>query len=138
MTIVVIYIGYSDAYHKYDTMNLVLQFDHHPYQSSCQSAEWNLCEEAVVSTYPGIWSFTGEFFAFSLAEPEEDYLNTFNIEGIRSRSLFIFRETVEPSRPNWMDYLKEQKITSHQIQDSKYSTFLIIFITSSSVVISPG
>jgi DNA-binding Lrp family transcriptional regulator len=52
------------------------------------------------------------FFAFTLAEPEEAYVNTFKLEGVRSCSLFIFKETVEPKRPNWMDGLIEQKITS--------------------------
>jgi DNA-binding Lrp family transcriptional regulator len=49
-------------------------------------------------------------FAFTLAEPEEAYVNTFKIEGVRSRSLFIFKETVEPRRPNWIDDMIEQKI----------------------------
>ncbi len=51
------------------------------------------------------------FFAFTLAEPEETYVNTFKIEGVRSCFLFIFKEVVEPKRPNWMDCLIEQKIT---------------------------
>ncbi|MCD6037875.1 MAG: hypothetical protein K0S67_1763, partial [Nitrososphaeraceae archaeon] len=52
------------------------------------------------------------FFAFTLAEPEEAYVNTLELEGVRSCSLFIFKETVEPKRPNWMDDLIEQKIAS--------------------------
>ena len=52
------------------------------------------------------------FFAFTLAEPEEAYVNTLKLEGVRSCSLFIFKETLEPKRPNWMDGLIEQKITS--------------------------
>ena len=54
----------------------------------------------------------GNFFAFTLAEPEEAYVNTLKLQGVRSCSLFIFKETVEPKRPNWMDGLIEQKITS--------------------------
>ena len=50
------------------------------------------------------------FFAFTLAEPEEAYVNTLELKGVRSCSLFIFKETVEPKRPNWMDGLIEQKI----------------------------
>jgi DNA-binding Lrp family transcriptional regulator len=50
------------------------------------------------------------FFAFTLAEPEEAYVNTFKIEGVRSCSLFIFKEIVEPKRPNWIDNLIKQKI----------------------------
>jgi DNA-binding Lrp family transcriptional regulator len=52
------------------------------------------------------------FFAFTLAEPEEAYVNTLNLEGVRSCSLFIFKETVEPKRPNWSDGLIVQKIAS--------------------------
>ena len=52
----------------------------------------------------------GNFFAFTLAEPEEAYINTLKLEGVRSCSLFIFKETVEPKRPNWIDDLIEQKI----------------------------
>jgi DNA-binding Lrp family transcriptional regulator len=52
------------------------------------------------------------FFAFTLAEPEEAYINTIKLEGVRSCSLFIFKEIVEPKRPNWMDVLIEQKIAS--------------------------
>jgi DNA-binding Lrp family transcriptional regulator len=51
-------------------------------------------------------------FAFTLAEPEEAYVNTLKLQGLRSSSLFIFKETVEPKRPNWMDALIEQKIAS--------------------------
>jgi hypothetical protein len=49
-------------------------------------------------------------FAFTLAEPEEAYVTTLNLDGVRSCSLFIFKETVEPRRPNWMDGLIGQKI----------------------------
>ena len=52
------------------------------------------------------------FFAFTLGEPEETYVNTFKLEGVRLCSLFIFKEIVEPKRPNWMDGLIEQKIAS--------------------------
>ncbi len=52
------------------------------------------------------------FFAFTLAEPEEAYVNTIKLEGVRSCSLFIFKETVEPKRPSWMDDLIGQKIGS--------------------------
>jgi DNA-binding Lrp family transcriptional regulator len=50
------------------------------------------------------------FFAFTLAEPEEVYVNTLKLDGVRSCSLFIFKETIEPDRPNWIDDLIEQKI----------------------------
>jgi hypothetical protein len=52
------------------------------------------------------------FFAFTLAEPEEVYVNTLKLDGVRSCSLFIFKETVESRKPNWIDDLIEQKIAS--------------------------
>ena len=49
-------------------------------------------------------------FAFTLAEPEEAYVNVLKLEGVRSCSIFIFKEIVEPKRQNWMDDLINQKI----------------------------
>lgn len=56
------------------------------------------------------------FFAFTLAEPEGTYINTLKLEGVRSCSLFIFKETIEPRRPNWIDGLIEQKIASSSLK----------------------
>ena len=57
------------------------------------------------------------FFGFTLAEPEDTTVNALKLEGVRSCSLFIFKETVEPRKPNWMDNLIEQKImSSKQLQ----------------------
>jgi DNA-binding Lrp family transcriptional regulator len=56
--------------------------------------------------------FLANFFAFTLSEPEDAYVNTLKLEGVRSCSLFIFKESGEPKRPNWMDCLIEQKITT--------------------------
>jgi DNA-binding Lrp family transcriptional regulator len=56
------------------------------------------------------------FFAFTLAEPEEAYINTLKLEGVRSCSLFVFKETIEPRRPNWIDGLIEQKIASSPLK----------------------
>jgi DNA-binding Lrp family transcriptional regulator len=58
------------------------------------------------------------FFAFTLAEPEEAYVNTLKIEGVRSCSLYIFKETVEPKRPNWMDGLIKRKVASSSSKSS--------------------
>ena len=49
-------------------------------------------------------------FAFTLAEPEAAYVNVLKLEGVRSCSIFIFKEIVEPKRQNWMDDLIDQKI----------------------------
>lgn len=51
-------------------------------------------------------------FAFTLAEPEQAYVNALKIESVSSCSVFIFKETIEPKRPNWMDHMISQKIGS--------------------------
>ncbi len=57
------------------------------------------------------------FFSFTLAEPEEAAVNALRLEGVKSCSLFIFKETIEPQRPNWMDNLIEQKISTFNSRD---------------------
>jgi DNA-binding Lrp family transcriptional regulator len=52
------------------------------------------------------------FFAFTLAEPEDTSVNALKLDGVRSCSLFIFKEIVEPKRPNWMDHQIQQEIIS--------------------------
>lgn len=52
------------------------------------------------------------FFGFTLAEPEEAAVNALRLDGVKTCSLLVFKETIEPQRPNWMDGLIEQKITS--------------------------
>ena len=49
-------------------------------------------------------------FFFFFSEPEEVYVTTLKLDGVRSCSLFILKETIEPERPNWIDHLIEQKI----------------------------
>jgi DNA-binding Lrp family transcriptional regulator len=51
------------------------------------------------------------FFGFTLAEPEEAAVKALEFEGVRSCSLLIFKEIIEPKRPNWIDALIEQKIS---------------------------
>lgn len=50
------------------------------------------------------------FFGFTLAEPEEAVVTTLEIEGVRACSVLIFKEAIEPQRPNWLDKLIEEKI----------------------------
>jgi|GEM_PF-773503 DNA-binding Lrp family transcriptional regulator len=68
-----------------------------------------------------LWSVRGSatvgvllanFFGFTLAEPEDAAIGALGLEGVKSCSLFIFKEAIEPQRPNWMDNLIEQKIVS--------------------------
>lgn len=51
-------------------------------------------------------------FGFNLAEPEDAVVKALELEGVKACTLLIFKETVEPGRPNWMDELIEQKISS--------------------------
>jgi DNA-binding Lrp family transcriptional regulator len=58
------------------------------------------------------------FFGFTLAEPEKAAAFVSRLEGVRSCSLFILKETIEPERPNWLDNLIAQnvvpsRLTSH-------------------------
>jgi DNA-binding Lrp family transcriptional regulator len=52
------------------------------------------------------------FFGFTLAEPEEASVKALALEGVKACSLFIFKEAIEGQRPNWVDNLIEQKISS--------------------------
>ena len=49
-------------------------------------------------------------FGFTLGEPEEAAMRALNQRGVRSCSLLIRKEEIEPRRPNWLDSLIEQKI----------------------------
>jgi DNA-binding Lrp family transcriptional regulator len=51
-------------------------------------------------------------FGFTLAEPEDAVVKALGLEGVKACTLLIFKETVEPKRPNWIDDLIEQKIFS--------------------------
>lgn len=51
-------------------------------------------------------------FGFTLAEPEEAAVKALEYDGVRSCSLLIFKEIIEPKRPNWIDTLIERKISS--------------------------
>jgi DNA-binding Lrp family transcriptional regulator len=53
-------------------------------------------------------------FGFSLAEPEKAVVRALNLEGVKACTLLIFKETVEPRRPNWIDDLIEQRVSARQ------------------------
>ncbi|HEV8387537.1 MAG TPA: winged helix-turn-helix transcriptional regulator [Nitrososphaera sp.] len=67
---------------------------------------WSVRSSATVGV------LLANFFGFTLAEPEDTAVNALGLEGVKSCSLFIFKEAIEPQRPNWMDNLIEQKIVS--------------------------
>jgi DNA-binding Lrp family transcriptional regulator len=50
-------------------------------------------------------------FGFSLAEPEEAVVRALKL-GVKACTLLIFKETVEPREPNWIDDLIEQRVSS--------------------------
>jgi DNA-binding Lrp family transcriptional regulator len=56
---------------------------------------------SINSPRPG--SLLANMFGFGLGEPEERLLKTLKIEGVRSCSMVILKEIVEPNRPNWID-----------------------------------
>jgi len=49
-------------------------------------------------------------FGFNLGEPEEAALNSLKMEGVRSCSLYILKEVIEPHGPNWIDSIIKQEI----------------------------
>jgi DNA-binding Lrp family transcriptional regulator len=49
-------------------------------------------------------------FGFNLGEPEEAALNSLKMEGVRSCSLYILKEVIEPQGPNWIDSIMKQEI----------------------------
>jgi len=48
-------------------------------------------------------------FGFTLGEPEESAMSSLSLEGVKSCSIFILKEEIEPRSPNWMDTLIQQK-----------------------------
>ncbi len=50
-------------------------------------------------------------FGFTTREPEEAVINTSELDGVHRCSLSIFKEIVEPERPNWIDMLIAEMIT---------------------------
>jgi DNA-binding Lrp family transcriptional regulator len=51
-------------------------------------------------------------FGFTLAEPEDATVRALELEGVGACTLLIFKEVIESRRPNWMDDLLEQKVTT--------------------------
>ncbi len=51
-------------------------------------------------------------FGFTLAEPEEAAMQLAKTEGVRSCSILILKEVMEPVRPNWIDVLIQEEIAS--------------------------
>lgn len=52
-------------------------------------------------------------FTSSIGEVEDNLLKVLSLPGIRTGSLAIFKNLVEPSRPNWIDKIIEEKISTH-------------------------
>ncbi|HKZ63817.1 MAG TPA: Lrp/AsnC family transcriptional regulator [Thermoplasmata archaeon] len=51
-------------------------------------------------------------FGFTLAEPEEAAMEIEAMPGVRWCSILILKEVLEPARPNWIDVLIQEEITS--------------------------
>ena len=65
---------------------------------------------SINSPRPG--SLLADLFGFGLGEPEESVFRTLKIDGVRSCSVLILKEVMEPDRPNWIDSLIESKVSS--------------------------
>jgi DNA-binding Lrp family transcriptional regulator len=64
-----------------------------------------------------LWSTTSSgrtmlanMFGFSLGEPEEAALSASKVEGVRSCTLYILKEAIEPRGPNWIDRLIQREL----------------------------
>ena len=51
-------------------------------------------------------------FGFTLAEPESAVVKALELQGVKACTLLIFKEVIEPKRPNWVDGLIEQRASS--------------------------
>ncbi len=51
-------------------------------------------------------------FAFSLDETEDEAWKCSKLEGVKSTSLFVLKEMVEPNEPNWIDGLIDMRISA--------------------------
>jgi DNA-binding Lrp family transcriptional regulator len=51
-------------------------------------------------------------FGFTLADPEASEMELRSIEGVRWCSISVLKEVIEPKKPNWIDRLIEEKITT--------------------------
>ena len=49
-------------------------------------------------------------FGFNLGEPEGAALNSLKMEGVRSCSLYILKEVIEPQGPNWIDSIMKEEV----------------------------
>ncbi|HEV8594193.1 MAG TPA: Lrp/AsnC family transcriptional regulator [Thermoplasmata archaeon] len=58
---------------------------------------------SVRETAPGVLLLN--LFGFTLAEPEEAVMELLKVRGVRSCSILILKEIMEPARPNWIDAL---------------------------------
>ncbi len=51
-------------------------------------------------------------FGFTPGEPEEAVMRALKLEGVKQASFSLFKELIEPQRPNWTDRLIEERITN--------------------------
>ena len=55
-------------------------------------------------------------FATSIGETEDTLLEVSSRPGVRNASVIIFTGWVEPTRPNWIDRILEERIAAKQMQ----------------------
>lgn len=64
----------------------------------------------LLTPMPGV--VVANAFAFGLGAPEEVVDSVARLKGVSGCSLSIFKETIEPKRPNWIDALVDERITN--------------------------
>ena len=49
-------------------------------------------------------------FCFSLGEPEDTSIDAAKLEGVKSCTLYVLKEVIEPRGPNWIDWKIEERL----------------------------
>jgi len=85
-----------------------------------EGKQFGVVKELGVAYRDQLWSvhtssggvLRANLFGFTLAEPEDAAIKALELEGVKACTLLIFKETVEPRKPNWIDDLIEQRIST--------------------------
>ena len=66
---------------------------------------------------PSSGILVANMFGETHGEAEEALMKTVKLKGVKRGSLSITKEWIEPKRPNWIDMLIEQKISTAKPRD---------------------
>lgn len=66
--------------------------------------------ERLWSTMASGTVMIASMFGFSLGEPEDSAIETAKFEGVKSCTLYVLKEAIEPRGPNWIDVEIEDRV----------------------------